>query len=106
MEYANSVVEGRKVANKETIEMCKRFLSDLENDAYDFNPHDAEYVIQIIERTFVHQKGEDMQGHPLRGRTFLLESWQKFVVYNLLGFFHEVTVMRRFKEALVRLPRE
>src|SRR5690625_2191227 len=106
MEYANSVVEGRKVANKETIEMCKRFLRDLENDDYDFNPHDAEYVIQIIERTFVHQKGEDMQGHPLRGKPFLLEPWQKFVVYNLLGFLHKGTIMRRFKEAFIMLPRK
>ena len=66
LEYARSIVEGRKVANKETIEMCQRFLDDLKNPAYDFNPKDAEFVIQIIEKTFVHQKGEDMQGRPLR----------------------------------------
>ena len=70
MEYARSIVEGRKVANKETIQMCQRFLNDLKNDAYDFNPKDAEFVIGIIEKTFVHQKGEDMQGRPLRGTPF------------------------------------
>lgn len=106
MEYANSVVEGRKVANKETIQMCQRFLVDLENDIYDFNPKDAEFVIGMIERTFVHQKGEDMQGHPLRGRPFLLEPWQKFVVYNLLAFFHKGTILRRIKEAFIMLPRK
>lgn len=106
MEYANSVVEGRKVANKETIEMCRRFLDDLKNPVYDFNPKDAEFVIGIIEKTFVHQKGEDMEGHPLRGRPFLLQPWQKFVVYNLLGFFHKGTILRRFKEAFIMLPRK
>lgn len=106
MEYAKSIVEGRKIACKETIQMCQRFLCDLENPAYDFNPRDAEFVIQIIEKTFVHQKGEDMEGRPLRGRPFLLEPWQKFIVYNLLGFFHKGTKLRRFKEALIMISRK
>lgn len=106
MEYAKSIVEGRKVACKEIIQACQRFLRDLENPAYDFNPKNAEFVIQIIEKTFVHQKGEDMQGRPLRGRPFLLEPWQKFIVYNLLGFYHKGTIMRRFKEAFIMVPRK
>jgi phage terminase large subunit-like protein len=100
------VVEGRKIACKETREMCERFLRDLENPAYDFRTKDPEFVIQIIEKTFVHQKGEDMEGRPLRGRPFLLEPWQKFVVYNLLGFFHKGTELRRFKEAFIMLARK
>lgn len=106
VEYANSVIEGRKIACKETIQMCQRFLRDLENPKWDFNPKDAEFVIQIIEKTFVHEKGEDMQGYPLRGRPFLLEPWQKFVVYNLLGFFQKGTIIRRFKEAFIMLARK
>lgn len=106
MEYARSIVEGRKVACKETIQMCQRFIRDLKNPDYDFNPKDAEFVIQIIEKTFVHQKGEDMQGRPLRGRPFLLEPWQKFVIYNLLGFYHKGTELRRFKEAFIMLARK
>jgi phage terminase large subunit-like protein len=106
LEYANSIIEGRKVACKETIQMCQRFIRDLKNPDYDFNPKDAEFVIQIIEKTFVHQKGEDMQGRPLRGRPFLLEPWQKFLVYNLLGFYHKGTQLRRFKEAFIMLGRK
>jgi phage terminase large subunit-like protein len=100
------VVEGRKIACKETREMCERFLRDLENPAYDFRTKDPEFVIQIIEKTFVHQKGEDMEGRPLRGRPFLLEPWQKFIVYNLLGFYHKGTELRRFKEAFIMIPRK
>ncbi len=106
LEYANSVVEGRKVACKETIQMCQRFLRDLENPDYDFRTKDPEFVIGIIEKTFVHQKGENMEGYPLRGKPFLLEPWQKFVVYNLLGFFHKGTNLRRFKEAFIMLARK
>lgn len=106
MEYAKSIVTGRKVACVETKQMCQRFLNDLKDPDYDFNPKDAEFVIQIIEKTFVHQKGEDMEGRPLRGRPFLLEPWQKFVIYNLLGFFHKGTNLRRFKEAFIMLARK
>src|SRR5690625_4907838 len=106
MEYAQSIVDGEKVACKEIIQSCKRFLKDIENDEYDFNPKNAEFVIQIIEKTFVHQKGENMKGEPLRGRPFLLEPWQKFVVYNLLSFYHKGTNLRKYKEAFIMLPRK
>lgn len=105
-EYADNVISGKKIACVETIQMCKRFKRDLENPKYDFNPKDAEFVIGIIEKTFVHQKGENMQGYPLRGKPFLLEPWQKFVVYNLLGFFHKGTILRKYKEAFIMLARK
>lgn len=106
MEYANSIVEGRKIACKEQIQGCKRFLKDLENSKYDFNPKDAEFVIQIIEKTFCHAQGEKIDGTPLRGTPFLLEPFHKFQVYNLLGFYHKGTKIRRFKEAFVFIPRK
>ncbi len=106
LEYANSIVAGQKIACRETIQACERFLGDLDNPAYDFRAKDPEFVINIIEKLFVHEKGEDMQGRPLRGRPFLLEPWQKFIIYNLLGFFHAGTEMRRFKEAFIMLGRK
>ncbi|MFN0222119.1 terminase large subunit [Paenibacillus sp. KR2-11] len=106
MEYARSIVEGRKIASKELIQACQRFLKDLENPAYDFDPADAEFVIEIMEDTFVHDQGEALDGTPLRGTPFLLEPWQKFIVYNLLGFYHAGTKLRRFKEAFIYIPRK
>jgi len=106
MEYANSIVEKRKIACKEQIQACNRFLKDLKNSAYDFNPKDAEFVIGIIEKTFVHAQGEKLDGTPLRGTPFLLEPFHKFQVYNLLGFYHRGTKIRRFKEAFIFIPRK
>ncbi|MGG2933881.1 terminase large subunit [Bacillus pacificus] len=106
MEYASSIVEGRKLANKEQIQGCERFLRDLENPEYDFNPKDAEFVIGIIEKTFVHAQGETLDGTPLRGMPFLLEPFHKYQVYNLLGFYHKGTKIRRFKEAFIYIPRK
>lgn len=106
MEYAESVVNGNKLAGKEIAQACQRYIEDLDNKAYDFKEKDAEFVINIIETTFVHDKGERLDGTPLRGEPFILEPWQKFIIYNLLGFFETGTVKRRYKEAFIFLPRK
>lgn len=106
MEYANSIVMGKKLANKDRILGCKRFFKDLENPQYDFNPKNAEFVIQIIENTFCHEQGEKIDGTPLRGTPFLLEPFHKFIIYNLLGFYHKDTNNVRFHEAFLFIPRK
>jgi phage terminase large subunit-like protein len=106
LEYAKSIVEGRKISCKEQIQTCQRFLDDLNNPDFEFNPKDAEFVIGIIEKTFVHDQGEKLDGTPLRGLPLLLEPWQKFIIYNLVGFFHKGTKIRRYKEAFIFIPRK
>ena len=105
-EYAKDVLSGKKIACVETKQMCQRFYDDMKNENYDFNPEDAERVIVMIEKTFVHQKGENMRGEPLRGTPFLLQPWQKFVVYNILSFFKKGTKLRKYKEAFIMLARK
>lgn len=106
LEYAHSVVEGKKVACKELKQCCQRFLDDIENPEYELRPKDAEFVIGIIEKTFVHDQGEKLDGTPLRGLPLLLEPWQKFIIYNLVGFSHKGTKIRRYKEAFIFIPRK
>lgn len=104
--YAADCANGKKVACPELRMSCKRFLSDLERTDFDFNPRDAEFVIKIIEKTIVHKKGEAIDGTSLTGKPFLLEPWQKFIIYNLLGFFIPGTNERRYKEAFIFIPRK
>lgn len=106
MEYAKSIVEGRKIACKEQIQCCKRFLDDLQNPKWEFRSKDADFVIGIIERTFKHRQGEALDGTPLRGKPLLLEPWEKFIVYNLLGFYIPGTKERRYKEAFIFVSRK
>ncbi|EEO5812560.1 terminase large subunit [Listeria monocytogenes] len=106
MNYVNEVAKGKKIAGKEIQQAAKRFKKDLKNKEYEFNPKDAEFVIGIIERTFVHDQGERIDGTPLRGTPFILEPWQKFIIYSLLGFYIKDTIIRRFKEAFIFLPRK
>ena len=104
--YTESIVQGEKIAGKELTQACQRFLNDLDKGEFDFDPSDAEFCIGIIESTFVHQTGESMDGTPLPGTPFLLEPWQKFIIYNLVGFFKPGTKMRRFTEAFIMIARK
>lgn len=105
-DYVDSILSGRKRACKRLKQAAERFKKDLENPAYSFEPKDAEFVIGIIEKTFVHEKGETLDGKPLRGQPFLLTSYHKFIVYNLVAFKLKGTKIRRFKEAFIFIPRK
>lgn len=98
--YAKDITSGKAVANKDRILAAQRFLDDLENPRWEMRTRDADFVIKIIENTYVHIKG------PARGKPFLLEPWEKFICYNLAGFFIAGTNERRFKEAFIFIPRK
>ncbi len=104
--YVDSILTGRKKACKDLILACERFVKDLENDNFYFDPKDAEFVIQIIEKQLKHRQGETLDGTPLTGTPFILEPYHKFIVYNLLGFFNKGTKIHRFREAFIFIPRK
>ena len=106
MEYAESIRDGRKIACQELRQAVERFFRDLENPDYEMDAKGPEFCIRIIEKTLCHQQGEKLDGTPLRGTPFLLEPWQKFIIYNLVGFKLAGTDIVRFHEALVFVPRK
>ena len=106
LDYARGIVSGLIVANVERVQAAERFLRDLENPAYEIKHEGPEFCIGIIESTLCHQQGEDLQGNPLRGKPFLLEKWEKFIVYNLVGFYLKGTNVVRFHESLIYIPRK
>lgn len=106
MDYVESVLSGKKIANKERKQACQRFKDDLENENYEFKSQDPDIVIDIIENLFVHEQGEKLDGTPLPNKPFILEPWQKFIVYNLLGFYRKGTKLRRYNEAFIMVPRK
>lgn len=106
IEYADDVTSGRKIAGKEIVQACQRFIDDLKRDDLELKKRDPNAVCSIIEGFFVHQQGEDMHGEPLLGKPFILQPWQIFVIVNLLGFYYKGTDERRYKEALIFVPRK
>lgn len=106
LEYATAIREGRKIACEELKQAVERFFRDLENPDYWMDHKAPEFCIGVVEKTLCHQQGERLDGTPLRGEPFLLEPWQKFIIYNLVGFKHAGTSIVRFHEALIYVPRK
>ena len=106
VEYAKSICDGRKIACVELKQAVDRFFRDLENPDYWMDYKAPEFCIQIIEKTLCHQQGERLDGTPLRGEPFRMEPYQKFIIYNLVGFKIAGTNNVRFHEALIYIPRK
>lgn len=104
--YARAVTSGEKIAGKEIVQSCARFLKDIERDDLELRSREPDLVISIIEKTMVHKQGETLTGESLLGKPLRLEPWQIFLVYNLLGFYYKNTDERRYKEAFIMVPRK
>ena len=100
LNYANNIISGKKIACKETIQAAQRFLDDLEDPRYELRAKDAEFVIGIIEKTFIHIKGT------MKGKPYILEDWQRFIIYNVAAIYIAGTDERKYKEAFIFLPRK
>lgn len=105
IQYAEDVVRGRIIKGNNRRE-CRRFLRDLKRKDIELRSKDPDFVINIIQRIFVHKQGEDLQGHPLMNQPFILEPWQVFIIYNLVGWYWTGTNIRRFTEAFIFVPRK
>ena len=106
IQYAQDVVAGKVIIGAEVVAACQRFLDDLKRDDLELRSHDPDLAINIMQTTLVHAQGEDLNGAPLLGRPFILEPWEIFIVYNLLGFYFKGTDRRRFNEAFIEVARK
>lgn len=107
IDYATACVNGKvRKVGKEVVLAADRFLADLKRDDLELRTKDPDFVINIIQLTMVHQQGQAIDGTPLLGEPLLLDKFQIFIVYNLLGFFYRGTNERRYKEAFIFIPRK
>lgn len=106
VKYAEDCVADVIVCCKETKESCQRFLDDLKREDLELRTFDPDLCINIIQTMLVHRQGQDIDGNPLMGTPFILQPWQIFIVYNLVGFYKAGTKERRFKEGLIFVPRK
>ena len=106
VKYAKDVVSGKIIASKWTIMTCQRFLDDMQRDDLELRVKDPDFVIGIIEGLMVHKQGEDINGKSLVNKPLILQPWQVFIVYNLVGFYFKGTNERRYKEGFIYVPRK
>ena len=106
VQYAKDAADGVINCGAEVRMAARRFLSDLERDDLTLRTKEPDFVCGIIEKLMVHQQGETIDGESLINKPLVLQPWQVFCVYNLIGFYFKGTNERRFKEAFIYVPRK
>lgn len=104
--FADDCINGKRIVGAEIVAACERYKEDLKRDDLELRTHDPDLVINIMQSTLVHAQGETLDGEPLLGKPFILQDWQVFTVYNLLGFYYKGTNERRYKEAFIEVARK
>lgn len=96
--YAKDVVAGKIAVGRLAVLACERFLRDLDAKRWEFRADLAARPI-VFSQLLSNLKGPDA-GKPLR-----MMPWQKFIFANLFGFVEPGTTTRRFRQAVVYVPR-
>lgn len=106
IDYCNDIKSGKILANREQIQGVERFLKMLDDDRYELRPSEPEIIIKLIEKTIKHRQGEKLDGTPMRDRPFLLQPWHKYIIYNIVGFWHKGTNILKHHECFIYIPRK
>ena len=105
-QYAEDTVSGRRIEGADIVMACKRYLDDLARSDLKLNTKTANAVCSIMEGFFVHAQGESIDGTPLLGTPFILEPWEVFAVYNVIGLEYSGSDERKYKEAFIMVARK
>lgn len=103
--YARAMVSGKRKRGGNVRE-SRRFLEWMKRKDIELRSGPADLVIALIEKFMVHNQGEDFQGHSLVNKPLILEDWQKFIVYNTVGWYYKGTDERVVKEVFIFVPRK
>ena len=106
IDYAKAAASGELVCGAEVVAAAKRFLADIERDDLELHTKEPDFVCGIIERLVVHKQGQSLDGEPLTNKPLILQPWQVFMIYNIVGFYWTGTNERRYKEAFIFVPRK
>lgn len=104
--YVKAIMDGKISACKWVRKACQRHLEDKQREGiksfpYKFARGKAEKVIRFVE-CFHHVKGRWGK----RRDPFILEPWQCFMVMSIFGWVRKDNGMRRFRKAMLVVPRK
>lgn len=112
--YAQRVLDGAEVAGKFERLACQRFIKDLQRQGSD----DFPYVIDVhkggracqFQELLCHIKGEwakpVYEDGMVRYAKIYLEDWQIFCEFQLFGWVHRETRLRRFRRSYEEVARK
>src|SRR5688572_5898154 len=101
--YAEAVVAGQVPAGRLARLACERFLRD--KAAADAGAGPWGFEPELVEAALLFAGQMPNIKGPEAGRPLRLMPWQRFVFANLFGFVERGTTTRRFRQAVVFVPR-
>lgn len=99
LKYAHDVVSGKQVAGKLIRLACQRYLDLMNDTRYEFRPDKCERVLSFVSK-LKHYQGK------CAGKPFVLEEWQKWIIYSIFGFYYKDSNERLVKKALITVARK
>jgi len=75
--YAQRILDGKEIVSNYMVKAAKRFFTFIKK--YEYDRDEAERVVNWFEKNLVHWEGE------WRGKPFILEPWQKFILQQIFG---------------------
>lgn len=99
LKYAHDVVSGKQVAGKLIRLACQRYLDLMNDTRYEFRPDKCERVLNFTSK-LKHYQGK------CAGKPFVLEEWQKWIIYSIFGFYYKDSNERLVKKALITVARK
>lgn len=98
-EYALDVVSGKQVAGRYIGLACKRYLSWFDREDIEFKPENVDKIINLVSK-MKHFSGK------AAGKPFILEPWEKWIVYNLYGWYYKDSGLRVINKAFILVARK
>lgn len=99
LKYAQDVISGKQVAGKLIKLSCQRYLDFMNDARYEFRPDKCERVLSFVGK-LKHYQGK------CAGKPFVLEEWQKWIIYSIFGFYYKDSNERLVKKALITVGRK
>lgn len=99
LKYAQDVISGKQVAGKIIRLACQRYLDFMNDARYEFRPDKCERVLSFVSK-LKHYQGK------CAGKPFVLEEWQKWIIYSIFGFYYKDSNERLVKKALITVGRK
>ena len=98
-QYVNAVLVGKIVVGNDIFLAVKRYQNDINRPDLSFDEEKEISAIKFI-ATLKHYKGKHS------GKPFILESWQQFIVANIVGWYWKESGVRRYTSSYIEVSRK
>lgn len=98
-QYAQDVIDGKITVNELVRLACVRYMSWFDRDDIYFDEERAEHPVIFISK-LRHFTGK------FKGQPFILQDWQKFMIYNIFGWIRKDTNTRLIRNAYIQISRK